>query len=60
MLRLAVLPLHSLPGMSPGSGESREEVPDLGPPPHRLTLDVETVCHLGRGSQISAAGGVIV
>ena len=32
--------------MSPNSGESIEDVPDLGPAPQRLNVDVETVCHL--------------
>lgn len=32
--------------MSPERGESIEEVPDLGPAPQRLAVDVETVCHL--------------
>ncbi|MFY9915896.1 MAG: aminoglycoside phosphotransferase family protein [Nocardioidaceae bacterium] len=32
--------------MSPESRESMEEVPDLGPAPQRLAVDVETVCHL--------------
>lgn len=32
--------------MSPNSGESSEDVPDLGPAPQRLTVDVETVRHL--------------
>jgi aminoglycoside phosphotransferase (APT) family kinase protein len=30
-------------GMSPGSDEASVQVPDLGPPPTRLTVDVETV-----------------
>src|SRR6476659_5943041 len=32
--------------MSPNGGQSNEDVPDLGPVPQRLTVDVETVGHL--------------
>jgi len=32
--------------VSPHSGQSIEDVPDLGPVPRRLAIDVETVCYL--------------
>lgn len=38
--------LGSVPAMRPATDATPEEVPDLGPVPQRLTVDVETVRHL--------------
>ena len=41
--------LGNLPTMCPVTSTADEEVPDLGPVPHRQTIDVETVRHLIAG-----------
>ena len=50
--------LDSVPAMGAASGPPTEDMPDLGPPPQRLTIDVETPASVPLGEVEDRVGAL--